>query len=316
MATDVRLVTVEAQALATTFLLFRRREAAESRRRGCCRLDWSAHPSRRCGRLLTRCCWWCRTPHRRPVAALCRCRAEGDRAAFIRTRIVHRRLKILRAAHLHVRLEVLGKATHKQFGLLERVEVACMAKDGVEAVRVVLYRREEGQPRELSQPCALCRWPETKLAQAAEALPGGHALILLQCVVPCLRGAAKMIRGQPGAIRSQGALATEEWLALVEPIQRIHPAVERRELQLVVPRRSWVASRGTVQLVVVGVPFHAAIGRTLGGGSRRGEAGRRRVCSGRRGRHSRGVDRRRRQSHHPRRDFFFSNTQESCVLLY
>lgn len=134
MAADVRLVTVEAQALATTFLLFRRREAAESRRRGCCRLDWSAHPSRRCGRLLTRWCWWCRTPHRRPVAALCQCRAEGDHAVFIRTRIVHRRLKILQAAHLHVRLEVLGKATHKQFGLLERVEVACMAKDGVEAV--------------------------------------------------------------------------------------------------------------------------------------------------------------------------------------
>ena len=178
-----------------------------------------------------------------------------------------------------------------------------MAKDGVEAVRVVLYRREEGQPRELSQPCALCRWPETKLAQAVEAVPGGHAHILIQCVVPCLRGAAKMIRGQPGAIRSLGALATEELLALVEPIQRIHPAVERRELQLVVPRRSWVASRGTVQLVVVGVPFHAAIGRTLGGGGRRGEAGRRRVCSGRRGRHSRGVDRRRRRSHRPRRDW-------------
>ena len=56
MAADVRLVTVEAQALATTFLLFRRREVAESWRCGCCRLDWSAHPSRRCSRLLTR---WC-----------------------------------------------------------------------------------------------------------------------------------------------------------------------------------------------------------------------------------------------------------------
>jgi len=30
MAADVRLVTVEAQALATTFLMFRRRDAAES----------------------------------------------------------------------------------------------------------------------------------------------------------------------------------------------------------------------------------------------------------------------------------------------
>ena len=96
---------------------------------------------------------------------LCRCRAEGDRAAFILTRIVHRRLKILRAAHLHVRLDVVGKAAHKQLGLLEWVEVACMAENGVEAVRVVLDRREEGQPHEHSQPCALCRWPEAEVAQ-------------------------------------------------------------------------------------------------------------------------------------------------------
>ena len=54
MAADVRLVTVEAQALATTFLLFRRREAAKARRRVCWRLGRSANPSSGCGGLRAR----------------------------------------------------------------------------------------------------------------------------------------------------------------------------------------------------------------------------------------------------------------------
>ena len=60
---------------------------------------------------------------------------------------------------------MLRKTAHKQLGLLEGVEVTRMAEDGVEAVRVVLDRQEEGQPHEHSQPCALCRWPEAEVAQ-------------------------------------------------------------------------------------------------------------------------------------------------------
>jgi hypothetical protein len=44
---------------------------------------------------------------------------------------------------LNVDLDVLGKAAYIEFGLLARVEVTLMAKQGVVAVRVLLGRGVE-----------------------------------------------------------------------------------------------------------------------------------------------------------------------------
>ena len=66
-----------------------------------------------------------------------------------------------------------------------------------------------------------------------EALPHWHALVLLQRVVPSLRCTAEVVRSEPRTIRIQGALAAEELLAVVQLIERIHPVVVRRELELV-----------------------------------------------------------------------------------
>lgn len=56
---------------------------------------------------------------------------------------------------------------------------------------------------------------------------------MLQRIVPGLRCAVEVVRSEPGMIRSQGALAAEELLAVIQPIKRTHPVVIRRELELV-----------------------------------------------------------------------------------
>jgi hypothetical protein len=75
--------------------------------------------------------------------------------------------------------------------------------------------------------------PELHLAHGAEALLGQHPLVALQGIVPRLSSPAEVIGRQPCAIRGQGALAAEKLLTLIEPVQRIDGAIERRKVQLV-----------------------------------------------------------------------------------
>ena len=53
---------------------------------------------------------------------------------------IHGGLKVGWIPHLDVDLDVLGEATHKQFRLLVRIEVASMAEHGIIAVRILLDR--------------------------------------------------------------------------------------------------------------------------------------------------------------------------------
>jgi hypothetical protein len=96
-------------------------------------------------------------------------------------------------AHLDIHLDVFRKTSDVELCLLTRVEVALMAEDGVVAIRVVLDRGGEGQPSKLRQSCALRRGSETELTQLAETLPGWHAFILFERVVPRLGSAAEMV---------------------------------------------------------------------------------------------------------------------------
>jgi hypothetical protein len=119
------------------------------------------------------------------------------------------------------------------------------------ALRVLLDRRGERQAGELREARPLCRRPELHLVHGAEALPGRHPLTALQGVVPRLSSPAEVIGRQPRAIRGQGALAAEKLLTLVEPVQRIDGAIERRKVQLVEAGRGvratgWTGIRGAV----------------------------------------------------------------------
>jgi len=53
---------------------------------------------------------------------------------------IHGGLKVGWILHLDVNLDVLGKATHEQFRLLARIEVASMAEHGIIAVQILLDR--------------------------------------------------------------------------------------------------------------------------------------------------------------------------------
>jgi len=124
---------------------------------------------------------------------------------FVSPRVVHGGLQVLRMVHLNVHLDMFRKTADVELRLLTRVEVALMAEDGVVAIRVVLDRGGEGQSSKLHQTCAPHRGSETKLAQLAEALPGWHAFILFESIVPRLCSSAEMVRRQPCAIRGECA---------------------------------------------------------------------------------------------------------------
>jgi hypothetical protein len=83
-------------------------------------------------------------------------------------------------------------------------------------------------------------WAEAEGTQLAEALSREHALVLLEGIVPRLRGSGEVVGGQPRAVRGQGALAAEELCTLVETIERVPGAVIRGEVKLVEPRRCQV----------------------------------------------------------------------------
>jgi hypothetical protein len=158
-------------------------------------------------------------------------------AALEHPRVVHCRLKIRGVSHLNIHPNMFRQATHEQLGLLAGAEVIVgVAERGV----VALHK---------ARP--LCRRPELHLAHDAEALPGRHPLVALQGVVPCLSSPAEVIGHQPRAIRGQGALAAEKLLTLIEPVQRIDDAIERRKVQLVEAGRGvratgWTGIRGAV----------------------------------------------------------------------
>ena len=82
------------------------------------------------------------------------------------------------------------------------------------------------------------RGPKTKEAELAEALPRGHAtLVLLEGVVPGLGCTAEVVGCQPSALRRERALATEKLLTLVEPVKRVLRAVISGEIDLGEPWR-------------------------------------------------------------------------------
>lgn len=61
-----------------------------------------------------------------------------------------------------------------------------MADQGVEALLVILDGNSEGQAYQLSKPIGAYGWTEAEAAEFQEALPGRHALILFQGIVPRL----------------------------------------------------------------------------------------------------------------------------------
>jgi hypothetical protein len=131
VAAHIGLITVETQPLATAFLLFRRRQTAESQlscRCSCRRLQGGGssptrggvgHQPRGHGQPRA---------HRRPSATLLLRRGqEGCRATLVCSSVVHGRLKVGRVVHLDVDLDVLA-----------RIEVASMAENGIIAVLILL----------------------------------------------------------------------------------------------------------------------------------------------------------------------------------
>ena len=75
-----------------------------------------------------------------------------------------------------------------------------MAEHDVEASRVVLHHGGELKAGEFRQSGVTNRRPELQIAQLLEMVLGGHALILLQGVIPSLCHTSQMVGREPGAI--------------------------------------------------------------------------------------------------------------------
>jgi hypothetical protein len=68
-----------------------------------------------------------------------------------------------------------------------------MAEHRVEAIRVVLHCRREGQARKLGQAGVANRRSKTQVAQFFEAYLGRHALVLFEGIIPHLGRTDQMI---------------------------------------------------------------------------------------------------------------------------
>ena len=109
-------------------------------------------------------------------------------------------MKVLGLPKLHVDFDILLETTDKHLSLLRGQVIAGMAEHGIEASRVVLHRGGERKAGEFGQSGVTNRRPELQIAQLLETVPGGHALILLQGIIPCLVHTSQMIGCEPGAI--------------------------------------------------------------------------------------------------------------------
>ena len=146
--------------------------------------------------------------------------------------------KILGSPKLHVHADVIRKSTDKEVGPLLRRHARRMACQGLETVGEVLHRGGEGKAAELCQAAPANRRPKAKEAELAEALPRGHAaLVLLEGVVPGLGCTAEVVGCQPSALRHERALATEKLLTLVEPVKRVLCAIISGKIDLGEPWR-------------------------------------------------------------------------------
>jgi hypothetical protein len=108
-----------------------------------------------------------------------------------------------------------------------------MAQNHVEVVCVVLDGGVELDAAKLSQAGAAHQRPKLKVAQLLEALPRRTTLILLQGEVPGLGGSPEVVGRQPSVVIGRCALVAEKLLTMIELVQRVVEANERRELELV-----------------------------------------------------------------------------------
>lgn len=144
--------------------------------------------------------------------------------------------EVLRGVQLYIHADMVGKASHKQLHLPDRVEIAHMAQHRVEAINVVLDRGRELKAAQLGKAGALDSRTEPLVAQLLQAIPWQHPLVLLEGVIPRLRRAHQVVRRQPGAIRGLRALPAEELLTLGEPVEWVDGAIISRELEFVEAR--------------------------------------------------------------------------------
>lgn len=127
-------------------------------------------------------------------------RHSGVSPTLERSGQMHGRLKVLGLLKLHVDFDMLREDTHKQLSLLRGREIMGMAEHGVEASQVVLHRGGERKAGEFGQSGVTNRRPELQIAQLLEMVLGGHALILLQGLIPYLCCTSQMIGRELGAI--------------------------------------------------------------------------------------------------------------------
>jgi hypothetical protein len=105
----------------------------------------------------------------------------------------HGRLEVGRGAHRDVDPNVFREAADEELRLLERGDVSGVRQHRLEAVRKLLDRGVEGKAPQLGQPRAGYRRSKAKTAKFLEALPGRHALVQQEGVVPCLSGAGEVV---------------------------------------------------------------------------------------------------------------------------
>ena len=167
MTRRIRLVAVEAQALAAPLELLGRRQAPE----GACRRGGSRSSGRQGGA--------CRGGGRRGGAgrgtrAAARERLlQGVGALLVRACVIHGRLQVLGVAHLDVDADVVGKAADEELGALASRDVRRMAGQRLEAVGEVLHRGGEGKATELGQAAPTYGGPNRRRHRSRKRSHGG-----------------------------------------------------------------------------------------------------------------------------------------------
>ena len=96
-------------------------------------------------------------------------------------------------AKLDVDADVVGQAIHEEVRLLLRRQLRHVAHHGVEALLVILDDTVPGEPYQLRETIGMDGWPKALGDELLEALPGWHALVLLEGVVLGLSHASHVV---------------------------------------------------------------------------------------------------------------------------
>ena len=116
---------------------------------------------------------------------------------------------------LDVEAERVAEASHEDRDLLWLRDIGAPGNGREKLLLVVGHRSGALDVDELAQRVAAHRRPETEVDKLDKVRPGGHALVVLQAIVPLLGSALQVVGGEPDLVVVGGLDLAEKWIQVI-----------------------------------------------------------------------------------------------------